>query len=62
VITYELDGLHIPYSIDASSSLFVHGIEDFETDDLDIMIQWDHFETAHHLLQNELIDQFLLTK
>ncbi|SFE09225.1 hypothetical protein SAMN05216378_2291 [Paenibacillus catalpae] len=32
----------IPYSFDASTSLFVHGIEDFDMDDLDIMIQWNY--------------------
>lgn len=50
-VVKELDEGNIPYSFDASTSLFVHGIEDFEMDDLDIMIQWDYFETAHKLLQ-----------
>ena len=34
------------YHIDASSSLFVHGI-DFDMDDLDITVKWGTIEQAH---------------
>lgn len=50
-VVQDLDEGSVPYSFDASTSLFVHGIVDFEMDDLDIMIQWDYFETAHKLFQ-----------
>jgi len=42
---------NIKYSFDASTSLFVHGINGFEMDDLDIMIQWDQFETVHQMFK-----------
>jgi hypothetical protein len=41
-----LDTNGIIYSYDASTSLFVHGI-DIDMDDLDIMIQWDYFHKSH---------------
>jgi hypothetical protein len=50
-VVQDLDEGNVPYSFDASTSLFVHGIEDFEIDDLDIMIQWNYFEIAHKLFQ-----------
>lgn len=50
-IVQVLEENRVPYSFDASTSLFVHGIEDFEMDDLDIMIQWDYFEVVHKLFQ-----------
>jgi hypothetical protein len=50
-VTQDLDEGKVPYSFDASTSLFVHGIEDFEMDDLDIMVQWDYFEVAYKLFQ-----------
>lgn len=49
-IADELEKEGIPYSFDASTSLFVHGIE-FEMDDVDIMVQWDNFERAYSLFQ-----------
>jgi|AP95_1055475.scaffolds.fasta_scaffold25856_2 hypothetical protein len=40
----------IPYQIDSSTTLFVHGI-DVYIKDVDIMIQVDHFEDAHALVR-----------
>jgi hypothetical protein len=45
-IAAELEEQKIPYHFDASTSLFVHGI-DFDMDDIDILIQWDCFEKVH---------------
>ncbi|WEG11698.1 hypothetical protein PU629_16320 [Pullulanibacillus sp. KACC 23026] len=42
----ELDENNITYSFDASTSLFVNGIDNFDMEDLDIMIQWDCYEIA----------------
>ena len=47
-IANKLNLARIPYHFDASTILFVHGIE-IEMDDVDISIQWDRFEIAHSL-------------
>lgn len=45
-LAHELSVEKIIYHFDASTSLFVHGI-DFDMDDIDIVIQWNYFEKAH---------------
>jgi len=40
-----LDGAGIPYSFDASASVFVHGLE-FAMDDVDVMVDATHFPAA----------------
>ena len=47
-IAEKLNSEGIPYHFDASTSLFVHGI-DIEMDDVDISIQWDTFQEVHKL-------------
>ncbi len=47
-VAHKLNLAGIPYHFDASTILFVHGIE-IEMDDVDISIQWDEFEVAHDL-------------
>jgi environmental stress-induced protein Ves len=64
-IAIELEEQKIPYHFDASTSVFVHGI-DFDMDDIDILIQWDCFEKAHEYfkkygataIQNSSFSQF----
>ena len=46
----ELNKEAVAYSFDASTSLFVHGIE-FDMDDVDIMIEWDYFSKVHNLFE-----------
>lgn len=41
-----LDNAKIEYHIDASSSLYVHGI-DFDMDDLDITVKWGDIEKSY---------------
>lgn len=48
-IAETLNAKGIPYHFDASTALFVHGI-DIEMDDVDISIQWDTFQAVHKLL------------
>ncbi|MCG7409654.1 hypothetical protein MH117_19805 [Paenibacillus sp. ACRRX] len=50
IISKELDINDISYSYDASTSLFVHGME-IDMDDLDIMVQWDCFTKSYDLFQ-----------
>ena len=47
----DLDRYNIAYSFDASTSLFVHGIDAFEMEDLDIMIQWNHYKSSHEIFE-----------
>lgn len=46
-VANELTKEKIPYHFDASTSLFVHGI-DFDMDDIDVLIQWNCFDRAHN--------------
>ncbi len=45
-VAQTLDVERIPYSFDASTSVFVHGIE-FDMDDVDVMVQWSDHQAAH---------------
>lgn len=47
----ELEDNNIIYSFDASTALFVNGIDTFEMEDLDIMIQWDCYESVHEIFE-----------
>jgi len=42
----ELEKAGISYSFDASTSLFVHGIE-FDMDDVDVTVEWNCLADAH---------------
>jgi hypothetical protein len=50
----------ITYSFDASTALFVHGIE-FDMDDIDITVQWDCFEKLHQHFQKYGTSQIIKT-
>ena len=45
ILTDELNSQNIAYCYDASTSLFVNGI-DFEMNDIDVIVQWDCFEKS----------------
>ncbi|WP_164669835.1 hypothetical protein [Virgibacillus doumboii] len=47
----ELKENNIIYSFDASTALFVNGIDSFDMEDLDIMIQWDCYEGAYEMFK-----------
>ena len=48
-IADNLNAAGIRYHFDASTILFVHGI-DIEMDDVDISLQWDRFQEAYAIL------------
>ncbi len=50
IVTY-LEKTNIPYHIDSSSTLFVHGI-DIDIKDIDISIEFDRFEETRSLMQD----------
>lgn len=47
----ELEAAGISYTFDASTSLFVQGVDIPYMNDIDISVQWDLFQTAHELFQ-----------
>lgn len=50
LIASELEHNGIRYHIDASSALFVHGI-DFEMEDLDVTVEWGSLEKARDVFK-----------
>ena len=47
----KLESADIRYHADASSSLFVNGL-DFEMDDFDVTVEWGCIEKSRNLFQN----------
>lgn len=47
----------IQYHVDASSSLYVHGVE-FEMDDLDVTVEWGAIETVAELFKDRNPSEF----
>ena len=45
-----LDNENVEYHIDASSSLYVHGV-DFDMDDLDITVKWGEIEKNYQVFE-----------
>lgn len=56
----KLNELQIPYHFDASTSLFVHGI-DFDMDDIDIMVEWNSFEKSHEYFMDYGAEPVMIT-
>jgi len=48
VVVTALEQEGIRYHLDASSSLYAHGVE-FDMDDLDVTVEWGKINTAHAL-------------
>jgi hypothetical protein len=65
ILTDELNSQNIAYCYDASTSLFVNGI-DFEMNDIDILVQWDCFRKSFgyfekygaYMIENTQINEF----
>jgi hypothetical protein len=58
-IAEKLNVAGIPYHFDASTSLFVHGIE-IDMDDVDVSIEWTEFEDARALFASYGPTQIIL--